>query len=113
LTSLDDPLSLVVRTATKASTHRLDPDIQAALENLSRLLRRPKNRLINEAVKLYVEQKSWKVEHELDLTLRKLRALRRENRNFEGAIGAFVEAEANLSAPCLWKTRRLAPHTTH
>jgi len=82
----------------KASTHRLDPEIQAALENLSRVLRQPKNRLINEAVKLYVELKGWKIEHELESTLNKLRAHRRNDPNFERNIEAFVEAEAKLSA---------------
>ncbi len=85
-------------TKTKASTHRLDPDVQAALENLSRLLRQPKNRLINEAVKIYVEQKSRKVEHELESTLKLLRAHRLKDPDFERTIGAFVEAEASLSA---------------
>jgi len=86
-------------TIKRASTHRLDPDIQAALEDLSRLLRRPKNRLINEAVKLYVEQKGREIEHELESTLKKLRAHRRKDPNFERSIGAFVGAEASLSDP--------------
>ena len=88
----------LVPTVKRASTHRLDPDVQAALENLSRVLHEPKNRLINEAVKLYVEQKSRKVEHELESTLKALRAHRRKDPDFERSIGAFIEAEAGLSA---------------
>jgi predicted transcriptional regulator len=89
---------MATSTTAKASTHRLDPDIEAGLENLSRLLRQPKNRLINEAVKFYVELKGRKIEHELESTLNELRAHRRKDPNFERSIEAFVEAEAKLSA---------------
>jgi predicted transcriptional regulator len=83
--------------ATKASTHRLDPSVQAALDHLSDLLQRPKNRLINEAVKLYVQQKSREVEQELEGTLKALRADRRQDPDFEGAIEEFVNAEAKMA----------------
>jgi predicted DNA-binding protein len=83
--------------ATKASTHRLDPSVQAALDHLSDLLRRPKNRLINEAVKLYVQQKSQEVEKELEGTIQALRAYRRQDPDFEGAIEEFVNTEAKMA----------------
>ena len=84
--------------ATKASTHRLDPDVQAALNHLSKVLRRPKNRLMNEAVKLYVQQRGREVERELETTLRALRAYRQKDPDFEKAIDTFVNAEAELAA---------------
>jgi predicted transcriptional regulator len=84
--------------ASKASTHRLDPSVQEALNHLSILLKRPKNRLINEAVKLYIEQKSQEVEQELEGTLKALRAYRRLDPDFKGSIDAFVDAEAKLAA---------------
>ena len=85
-------------SAKRASTHRLDSDVQAALDHLSQLLHRPKNRLINEAVKLYVEQESLKVEKELSATLTAMRAHRQRDANFEQTIDAFVDAEARLGA---------------
>jgi predicted transcriptional regulator len=84
--------------ATKASTHRLDLETRAALDRLSRLLHRPKNRLINEAVKLYVQQKSRKVEENLEATLKELRAYRQRDPDFEKSIDAFVDAVARLGS---------------
>ena len=83
--------------ASKASTHRLEPAVQAALDILSTVLKRPKNRLINEAVKLYVQQKSREVEQELEGTLRALRAYRRKDPAFKKAIKEFIEAEAKFA----------------
>jgi predicted DNA-binding protein len=80
--------------ARKASTHRLAPKVQAALDSLSKVLGRPKNGLINEAVELYVQQKSREVELELEATLQALRACRERDPDFEESIGAFVSAEA-------------------
>ncbi len=80
--------------ATKASTHRLKPDVQAGLSLLSRVLRRPKNKLINEAVARYVQEKSLEMEKTTEATLRALRAYRKKDPNFEKALGKFAEAEA-------------------
>ena len=84
--------------ARKASTHRFDPEVQTALDHLSKVLRRPKNRLINEAVQLYVQQRSREVEQELEATLSALRAYRRKDPDFEESIEAFVRAEAGLAS---------------
>ena len=81
-----------------ASTHRLDPEVQAALDRLSKLLRRPKNRIINEAVKSYVHQKERELETELEATLNALRAYRMRDPDFEKSIEAFVDTEARLGA---------------
>jgi predicted nucleotidyltransferase len=61
--------------ARKASIFRLDPDTQAALVNLGRLLGRPMNKLVNEAVRDYLLKTSPK-ERELEGTLASLRAYR-------------------------------------
>jgi len=82
---------------TKASTHRFEPEVQAALSQLSKVLHQPKNRLINEAVKLYVLQRGQQVERELEATLRALRVYRRKDSDFERSIDAFVNAEAQLA----------------
>jgi hypothetical protein len=82
--------------SVKASTHRFDPEVQTALSHLSKLLKQPKNRLINEAVKLYVQQRSQELEKQLEDTLKSLRSYRRKDSDFEKAIGSFVKAEARL-----------------
>ena len=80
----------------KATTFRIDLATQAALENLSRVLKRPMNQLVNEAVKDYVGRRGGDLERELEATLRSLRAYRQRDAQFENAIAAFVHAEARL-----------------
>ena len=82
----------------RASTHRFEPEVQAGLDRLSKILRRPKNRLINEAVKIYIGQKSHEVEKELEDTLKALRAYRRKDPKFKRMIEEFVTAEAEFGA---------------
>lgn len=79
----------------RASTHRLTSEVQAGLDNLSRALRRPKNKLMNEAVHLYVQQKSREVEQEMEATLKALRTYRKRDPDFEKAIDDFVAAEVS------------------
>lgn len=78
----------------KATTVRIDPPAQAALENLSRLLKRPMNQLVNEAVKDFVDRRSREVEHDLEATLKSLRAHRKRDPHFKKAIAAIARAEA-------------------
>ncbi len=59
----------------KACLFRLDPDAQSALVNLGRLLGKPMNKLVNEAVRDYLLKTSEK-ERELEGTLASLRAYR-------------------------------------
>src|SRR5208282_1963257 len=84
--------------AATASTHRLDPEVQVALDRLSKHLRRPKNRLINDAVKSYIRQKSRELETELQASLNALRAYWLRDPDFENSIEAFVDAEARLAS---------------
>lgn len=84
--------------SVKASTHRFDPEVQIALSHLSKTLKQPKNRLINEAVKLYVQQRSQELEKQLETTLKALRSYRQKDPDFEKAIGSFVKAEARLGS---------------
>ena len=80
----------------KASTFRIDPPVQSALENLSRVLKRPMNQLVNEALGDYLERRSRAVERDLELTLARLRAYRRRDPHFKDAIEAVVDADATL-----------------
>jgi predicted transcriptional regulator len=78
----------------KATTFRIDPTVQAGLYRLSKLLHRPQNQLVNEAVRDFVARRSVELEVDLEATLKELRAYRRKDPGFERAIAAFADAEA-------------------
>ena len=80
----------------KATTFRIDPVVQTGLSMLSKILGRPQNQLVNEAVRDFVARRSQEVEMDLEATLEALRAYRKNDPNFERAIADYVEAEASL-----------------
>ena len=82
----------------KATTFRLDPAVQEGLVLLGQVLKMPLNRLVNEAVQGFIEKRSADVESDLKQILERVRTYRRADRNFEGAIAAFVNAEASLGS---------------
>jgi predicted DNA-binding protein len=77
----------------KATTVRLEPTLQDGLETLSKVLKRPMNQLINEALHDYVSRRSRDVEQDLRKTLVALRAYRRRDPRFNAAIAAAAKAE--------------------
>lgn len=85
------------RTTRKATTLRLDSSLQAGLVLLGKVLKKPLNRLVNEAVRGFIEKRSAEVEADLEKTLRRLKAYRKLDPNFESAIAKFVDAEATLT----------------
>lgn len=80
----------------KATTYRIDPTVQAGLATLSKILGRPQNQLVNEAVRDFVARRSEEVEADLEATLESLRACRKSDPAFERAITDYVDAEASL-----------------
>lgn len=82
----------------KATTFRLDPKLQENLVLLSHVLKKPLNRLVNEAVKGYLEKRSAEVESDLQRILDRVRASRLDDPKFEYAIDATVESEARFTA---------------
>jgi hypothetical protein len=60
------------------------------------VLKKPLNRLVNEAVRGFIERRSADVEVDLERTLDRLKACRKKDPGFESAITQFVEAEASL-----------------
>jgi len=80
--------------AATATTIRLDPKAQAALQNLSKVTKRPMNKLINEAITAFVGHRSRTVEKELEAMVASLRAYRNSDPDDEKAIAAFVKGEA-------------------
>jgi predicted transcriptional regulator len=82
------------RDLPKATTYRLDPKLQEGLAMLGQILKRPLNRLVNEAVEAYLRTRSAEVEADLEQVLKRVRAYRTKDPDFETAIVAFAEAEA-------------------
>ena len=85
--------------STKAFTVRFDAGVQTALTALSKTLRRPVNKLVNEAVRAYLDQRGRKAEHDLEASLADLRAYRKRDPDFEQAFVAFAKAEASMKDP--------------
>jgi predicted transcriptional regulator len=82
--------------ARKATTYRIDPSVQEGLSVLSKILGRPRNQLVNEAVRDFVARRSREVEVDLEATLASLRAYRKSDPNLDRAIADYVDAEASL-----------------
>lgn len=80
----------------KATTYRIDPAVQAGLSTLSKILHRPLNQLVNEAVRDFVVRRSQELEADLEASLESLRAYRKSDPRFERAIADYVDAEASL-----------------
>lgn len=85
-------------TARAGFTLRLEPEINTGLERLSTALHRPKNKLINEAVRMFVAQRSRVVGHELEEIVAGLREYRKWDPDFDDAIGKVAEDEARYGA---------------
>jgi predicted transcriptional regulator len=92
----------------KATTYRIDPVVQAGLATLSKVLGRPQNQLVNEAVRDFVARRSREVEADLEATLESLRAYRKSDPNFDRAIADYVDAEASLQEDPAEGTRAAA-----
>lgn len=82
----------------KATTYRLDPAVQESLLKLQRFLNVPQNRLVNEAVKVFVEQRTTQVVAAVEDLLTSVRQHRNADPNFDAAIANLVNAEANFAA---------------
>jgi hypothetical protein len=76
-------------------TLRIESEERAALENLSKVEKRPVNQLVNEAIKLYLSRPRGK-EKGLQATLEKLEEYRKRDPGFKRAIAAVAEAESKL-----------------
>src|SRR5713226_2446647 len=88
---------LAKRAPRKATTFRLAPLYQESLKLLGQLKKMPLNQMVNEAVGEYIETRSAEVEADLEETLRRLKAYRKADPNFESAIAKFAEAEAVMA----------------
>jgi len=96
-----------------ATTIRLEPKAQAALQNLSKATKRPVNKLINEAITAFVTPRGRAAERELEAMVASLRAYREADPDDEKAISAFAKAEMKHADPVEGKpvARRASPAT--
>lgn len=83
--------------APKASTYRLRPELQSALDRISTHLDRTKNKIVNQAVAEYLEKTGYRLRDDIEDSLESLRAYRAKDPNFEADIKRFAEAEASLA----------------
>jgi predicted transcriptional regulator len=92
------PPKAPVRVRRTATTLRLEPQVQERLNVLAKHLQQPLNKLINEAVRGFIEKRSLEVEADLQESLRRLQAYRTADPDFESAIAEFVESETTLAS---------------
>ena len=85
-----------LKSRPKATTYRLDPAVQESLLKLQRFMNVPQNRLVNEAVKLFVEQKTSEVVSNVEDLVASVRLHRDADPHFEQTITRLVDAEAGL-----------------
>jgi len=80
----------------RATTFRLQQNVQAGLDLISELQHRPKNKLVNEAVAEYVIRHAVQADEALQDVLQRLKSYQKADPDFEQAIDSFVDAEATL-----------------
>lgn len=92
----------------KAATVRLDARLQTALASISDVRKVPVSRLVNEAVSEYLERHAATVEADLEATLRRVRAYRQADPDFEAEISKVADAEARfgIADPAEGRTTR-------
>lgn len=83
------------RPPRRATTFRLEPRLQRGLELLSEARKAPLNRLVNQAVDEYLDVQAASLEADVEDTLRRIKAYRHSDPDFEGAIAKFAQAEAD------------------
>jgi predicted transcriptional regulator len=82
----------------KATTFRLDPPLQEGLMRLQVILKQPLNRLVNEAVRGFIQKRTAEVESDLQQILTRVKVYRRSDPKFKKAIAQFVDAEARFGS---------------
>lgn len=78
----------------KATTFRLDPEVQAGLAMLSEVEGRPQNQLVNEAVRQWLSTRTGEVVVDLESTLARLRVYRLNDPTGGKSMAEAMEAEA-------------------
>ena len=86
------------RPQRRATTYRLNPHLQQGLALLGKVRKISANQMVNEAVGEYLDARTAAVTADLEETLRRVKAYRETDPNFEAAIAKFAESEARHGA---------------
>jgi hypothetical protein len=78
---------------SKATTVRIDPAIQGGLKTLSRLLGKPVNKLVNDALAQYVKTQAGKMEVDLQQDIGLLRQYRELDPDLTRSVDQAVQRE--------------------
>ena len=78
----------------KASTVRLNPNLQSALDKISGHLGKTKNKIVNEALADYLEKSGLQLRNDIDGALQKLRAYRSKDPSYKADIERFAKDES-------------------
>lgn len=90
--------SPAARPHRRATTYRLNPHLQQGLALLGKVRKMSANQMVNEAVGEYLNARTAAVTADLEETLRRVKAYRETDPNFESAIAKFAESEARHGA---------------
>jgi predicted transcriptional regulator len=82
----------------RATTFRLDPEVQAGLAMVAELRGRPQNQLVNEAVRAMVVASSQEIAGQLEATLERLEAYRASDPTGEKSMAEAMAAEAAVES---------------
>ncbi len=85
-------------SARKVTPVRLAPELRQGLEMLQSVLKKPVNKLINEAVEGYLERRTAEAASDLEAVLDRIKAYRSTAPKFEADILRFAAAEAESGA---------------
>lgn len=80
----------------KPITVRLAPDLKRGMDILRDVLKRPVNKMINEAVQGFIQKRTAEVETDLEGMLSQIKAYKRRDPNFDAAFGRWADAEAKF-----------------
>lgn len=86
------------RPPRRATTYRLNPHLQQGLALLGKVRKLSANQMVNEAVGEYLDARTAAVTADLEDTLRRVKAYREADPNFESAIAKFADSEARHGA---------------
>jgi len=87
-----------VITRRKATTVRLDPSVRRGMLQLQTVFKKPLSRLVNEALRGFIENLTLETKSDLQRILTRVRANRRLDPKFENDIARFADAEAMLGS---------------
>ncbi len=77
-------------------TVRLAPELKQGLEMLHDLLKRPVNKMVNEAVDGFIRKRAAEVETDLEGMLSRIKAYKRRDPKFDAAFDRWADAEARF-----------------